>query len=351
MMPVARSGKTGIFVILSILLLPAPCIAGIEESDRLYSSGRDFVAIGDTASAQKAFEKAIVENPNNTEARFHLGLLYSGNINTYDKAEQLFFDLAEVTMRAGGKARDDLFFRTGLALANLYLKSGKTAKAGTLLRNVIASAPKDAPLDKVYNALGLASYYDRLYDDAIFELRRAIKINPNNVDARFNLKTIRARLEHFQAAKIYSRMGERKEAISEYRKAIQIDPRFIEARHRLGVELFLNGQKEDGLKELHRADSIFPDYRRGYEIWYEEGLILRSMGKDNEALKQFHRVIGARPKFAAAHNEIGKIHLDRSEFDQATTFFAQAIGIDPKTEYTKNLVLSFSKKAPPAPAK
>ena len=334
------------------LLFPLLCLAGPGESERLYSSGREFLAAGDTASAQRQFEKAVAQNPGHAEARFHLGLLYSGNINTYDKAEQEFFDLAEIAMRSGGNSRDDLFYRTGLALASLYLKSGKTAKAGQLLRNVIASAPPDAPLDKAYNALGLASYYDRLYDDAIFELRHAIKINPNNVDARFNLKTIRARLEHFQAAKIYSRMGERKEAIAEYRKAIGIDPRFIEARHRLGVELSLAGQPAEGLKELRRADSISAIYRRGYEIWYEEGLILQAMGKTDEALKRFSRVIVSRPKFAAAHNEIGKIHLQRGEYDEATNFFARAIGIDPKTEYARNLVLAVSKKGDAAgPAK
>jgi superkiller protein 3 len=326
------------------LLFPLLCLAGPEEAERFYAGGRELITAGDFASAQKQFENAIAQNSDHAEAHFHLGLLYSRNINTYEKAEQVFFGLAEIAMRTGGKSRDDLFYRTGLALASLYLKCGKTVKAGQLIRNVIASAPRDAQLDKAYNMLGLASYYDRLYDDAIFELRRAIKINPDNVDARFNLKAIRARLEHFQAAKIYSRMGERKEAIANYRKAIELDPRFIEARQRLGVELYHDGHPEEGLKELYRADSIFSGYRRGYEIWYEEGRILLAMGKTEEALRLFNRVIGSKPKFAAAHNEIGKIHLARSEYDAATDCFARAIGIDPKTEYTRNLVLAVSRR-------
>ncbi|MDA8122640.1 MAG: tetratricopeptide repeat protein [Deltaproteobacteria bacterium] len=325
-------------------LFPLLSLAGPGDADRFYSSGREFIAAGDFASAQKQFENAIAQNPDHPEANFHLGLLYSRNINTYDKAEQVFFGLAEIAMRTGGNSRDDLFFRTGLALASLYLKSGKTVRAGQLIRNVIASAPPDARLDKAYNMLGLASYYDRIYDDSIFYLRLAIKINPNNVDARFNLKAIRARLEHFQAAKIYSRMGDRKEAIANYRKAIELDPRFIEARQRLGVELFNEGHPEEGLKELRRADSLSSAYRRGYEIWYEEGRILHAMGRTDEALRVFKRVIGHKPRFAAAHNEVGKIHLARGEFDDATNCFARAIGIDPKTEYTRNLVLAVSRR-------
>lgn len=350
----SRSRPSGMVPILLAvaLLFPSFCVAGPEESDRHYSAGRELVSAGDFASAQKQFEKAIAMNPDHAEAHFHLGLLYARNINTYENAEQEYFGLAEIAMRAGGKARDDLFYRTGLALGALYLKSGKTVRAGQLIRNVIASAPRDAHLDRAFNLLGLVSYYDRLYDDAIFELRRAIKINPNNVDARFNLKTIRARLEHFQAAKIYSRMGERKEAVANYRKAIDLDPRFIEARQRLGVELSLDGRPQEGLQELHRADSISSGYRRAFEIWYEEGRILAATGRRDEAMRLFTRVIATKPRFAAAHNEIGKIHAAKQEYDEAMHSFSRAISIDPKTEYTRNLVMAVSRRAPnPAPAK
>ncbi len=335
-----------------MLLLPCSCPAGTEDGERSYSSGRDFLAAGDIRSAQKSFEEAIARNPDHAEAHFHLGLLYSQNINTYEKAEQEFFGLAEIAMRIRGKGRDDLFYRTGLALGGLYLKSGKTLRAGQLVRNVIASAPPDTGLDKAYNLLGLVCYYDRRYDEAIFELRRAIKFNPNNVDARFNLKTIRARLERYNAAKIYSRMGERKEAIANYRKAIEIDPRFIEARQRLGVELNADGHPVEGLKELRRAESISSGYGRTYEILYEEGRILAGMGRTEEALRVFERVISSKPRFAAAHNEVGKIRLERGEYDEAMHSFSRAISCDPKTEYTRNFVTAVSRrKASEAPAR
>ncbi|MBI5419390.1 MAG: tetratricopeptide repeat protein [Deltaproteobacteria bacterium] len=335
----------GILVLAVLaILLPFPCFAGKEEGERIYTSARELLSAGDAAGAIRLFEKAIAEYPEHVEARYHLGVLYSGNINTYGKAEETFFEIPDFAMRAGSAVRDDLFFRTGLALGNLYIKSGRHVMAIQLIRNLIASAPPNAPLDRAFNALGLSYYYDRLYDDAIFELRRAIKFNPNNVDARFNLKTIRARLEHFQAAKIYSRMGERTEAIAEYRRAIEIDPRFTEARQRLGVELLLVGKHAEGLKELRRADSISTGYRRAYEIWYAEGLALQSLGRGDDALHQFNRVIESRPNFAAAHNEIGKIRLERKEYDAAIDCFARAIGLDPKTEYARNLVLSISRK-------
>jgi superkiller protein 3 len=336
------------FLLCALSLLPPDCVAGKEASERHYVRGRELIAAGDQAHAAVELEKSIAENPENVEAHYHLGILYTKNVNTFAMAEREFFELPAIAMRAGGKTRDDLFFRTGLALGELYVKNGRHSLAAQIVRTVIASAPPDAPLDKAYNTLGLAYYYNRIYDEAIFELRRSIKLNPNNSEAKFNLKAIRARLEHYQAAKVYSRLGERKEAIAEYRRAIELDPRFIEARQRLGVELYLNGESAESLKELHRADSISAGYRRAYEIWYAEGLVLQKVGKNDEALQRFSRVVGIRPRFAAAHNEIGKIHLARGEYDAATDCFARAIGIDAKTEYTRNLLIAVSKKADPA---
>ncbi len=336
-------------VALLFTLSPPPLQAGVTESTLHYGRGRDFVTSGRFEEAIREFERAIAENPDNAEALYHLALLFSRNINTYDKAETAFLTLPEIAMRTGGKMRDDLLFRAGLALAKLYVKSGRTNQAIPLLRNIVASAPPGAPLDDAYNSLGLAFYYERLYDEAIFELRRAIKHNPNNSDAKFNLKTIRTRLEHFQAGKLYSRMGDRKGAIAEYRKAIELDPRFIEARHCLGVELLQNGDYTEAFKELRRAEVISMAYRKSYEIWYAEGMALAKLGRTREALAQYDRVVQARPNFAAVHNEIGKVHFERGDYDTAIAAFARAIGLDAKTEYTKNLVMCLAKKgAPPS---
>lgn len=329
------------------VLVPTPLHGGTTESTLHYGRGRDFVTSGRNDEAIGEFEKSIAEDPNNAEAHYQLALLYSRAITTYAKAEETFLAIPDIAMRTGGKMRDDLLFRSGLALAKLYVKSGRLNQAIPLIRNILASAPPGAPLDDAHNSLGLAFYYERLYDEAIFELRRAIKHNPNNNDAKFNLKTIRTRLEHFNAGKLYSRMGDRKGAIAEFRKAIELDPRFIEARHCLGVELLQSEDYVEAFKELRRAEVISMAYRKSYEIWYAEGMALAKLGRTKEALAQYGRVAQARPNFAAVHNEIGKVHFERGEYDTAIAAFARAIGLDAKTEYTKNLVMCLSKKAAP----
>jgi len=332
-------------LILVSALNPCPSHAGPEEADRLYSVGRERIAAGEYRQAEQALAQAVVENPMHGEALLQLASLHSRNILTYGKAEEILLSMPEVAGKIGGKGRDDLLFRAGVSMGKLYVKSGRSAQAAGLLRNVIASAPPGARLDEAYATLGLAYYYERLYDDAIFEMRKAIKINPNNADAKFNLKTIRSRLEHFQAGKLFSRLGDRPRAVAEYRKAIDLDPRFIEARHRLGVELYLAGNTQEALKELRRASLVTAEYRKAYEIRYAEGMALLRLDRTGEAMGRFEQTVAARPAFAPAHNEMGKILMERMEYDSAIDHFVKAIGSDPKAEYARGLQVAMSRKA------
>ncbi len=340
---------TSITILLLLFLCSAlnPCTshARPEEADRLYSLGRERIATRDFRQAEEALAQAVVENPLHGEALFQLASLYSRNILTYGKAEDILFSLPEVASRIGGDGRDDLLFRAGFAMGKLYVKSGRTAQAIALLRNVIASSPPGALLDEVYTSLGLAYYYERFYDDAIFEMRKAIIINPDNADAKFNLKAIRSRLEHFQAGKLFSRLGDRRSAVAEYRKAIDLDPRFIEARHYLGVELYLADNAQEALKELRRASRVTSGYRKAYEIHFAEGLALLRLNRTGEAMGMFAQTVQARPTFAPAHNEMGKILMAREEFDAAIAHFVKAIGSDPKSEYARRLQMAMSRKA------
>ncbi len=338
-------------VTISSLLLfiaflnPDVSLAGSEEADRLYSVGRERIAAKEYRQAEEAFAKAVEENPRHGEALLQLASLRSRNILTYASAEDLLLSLPEIAAKGGATGRDDLLFRAGVSMGKLYVKSGRCTQAIALLRNVIASAPPGASFDEAYATLGLAYYYERLYDDAIFEMRKAIKVNPNNADAKFNLKTIRTRLEHFQAGKLFSRLGNRRRAIDEYRKAIDLDPRFIEARHRLGVELYLAGNPREALIELRRASLVTAEYRKAYEIRYAEGLALLRLERVTEAMGKFAQTVEARPAFAPAHNELGKILMERMEYDSAIDHFVKAIGADPKSEYARGLQTAMTRKA------
>lgn len=357
--PARRPGFSSVALacaLAALSLLADPAVpaarASVESSETYYVRGREAARAGHFDEAARAFEKAIAEHPGHGEAHYQLGLVYARRITDYEKAEREFLAVPDIAMKGGGRPRDDLIFRAGLGLGKLYVKSGRNDKAIQIVRSVVSSAPAGAALDEAFNTLALAYYYERLYDDAIFELRKAIKLNPASTNARFNLKTIRTRLEHFNAGKAYARSGDRAQAIAEYRTAIALDPRFIEARHRLGAELHAAGEHAEALKELRRAGSISPAYRKAHDIWFTEGQTLVALGRTDDAFRSFSRAVAAKPGYAAAYNEIGKIHLAKGEPSAAVNAFIKAIGIEPRTEYVKNLQAAMAKQsaATPAPA-
>jgi tetratricopeptide (TPR) repeat protein len=327
-----------LIIAMSAYMMPGEAGAYRPESEQTYSLARAALSRNAHAEALSLFKKSVDEDPNNGESRYYLGVLYSLNISTYGIAEEQLLEIPARAMgQGGGTNRDDLIFRAGLALAKLFVKSGRNQQAIRLVRNVIGAAPPSVPLDDAYAVLGLALYYERVYDEAIFELRRAIKINPANTAATFNIKTIRTRLEHFNAAKIYSRMGDPIGAIEEYRVAIALDPRFIDARYRLGIELLQNGDTVEALKELRRAESISGHYKKKYEIRFGLGLALRDLGQIEGARREFEQVIAQKPRFAPAHNELGKLQMLRKDYPDAIRLFAEAIQLDPKDEYANNM--------------
>ena len=77
-----------------------------------------------------------------------------------------------------------------------------------LLENEI---PNDA---KAYYTLGQAYFMTERYQEAIAELKEAIRLNPNFAEAYWNL------------ANIYKAQSKHEEAISAYKEAKRIDPSF-----------------------------------------------------------------------------------------------------------------------------
>ena len=137
---------SALVTILLLLLLclvtaldPCPSRAEANEADRLYSVGRERIAAGEYRQAEQAFAQAVVENPHHGEAMLQLASLYSRNILTYGKAEDILLSIPEAAGKTGGTGRDDLLFRAGVSMGKLYVKNGRSSQAVALLRNVVSA--------------------------------------------------------------------------------------------------------------------------------------------------------------------------------------------------------------------
>jgi len=163
-------------------------------------------------NAVKAFEKAIELNPGYTEASLNLAITLS-DLGRYDRSREVF-EKASQFKQTSSKDLDP--FIKG-KLANEHLTIGK-----------------------IYADL-------RMFDDAIDEYRKALKLSPNFADI----------ITHLGVA--LRDKGQYDEAIKEFSRAKEANPHFIPARLNLGITYYSRGFYSLAEEEWQEALKIAPN--------------------------------------------------------------------------------------------
>jgi tetratricopeptide (TPR) repeat protein len=99
------------------------------------------------------------------------------------------------------------------------------------------------------NRLGSALYLRGHFDDAIVHQTRALRIQPDFVDA------------HVDLALSLLRQGRASEAVAQDREAIGLNPTFALAHCNLGLALIRTGETDEAIRELNEALRLDPDNR------------------------------------------------------------------------------------------
>lgn len=96
---------------------------------------------------------------------------------------------------------------------------GRYDEAILLLKNAICG--DDSCLDEAHRQLGLVYSFSGLFDESLEELKKAIELNSNNLDARNDL------------AMTYAMLGMYDEAKAEFMAVLQMDPENEQARKQM----------------------------------------------------------------------------------------------------------------------
>jgi tetratricopeptide (TPR) repeat protein len=94
---------------------------------------------------------------------------------------------------------------------------------------------------------GIEGYRTNNYEEAIKCFKKAIAINPNYIEAHYNLGIT------------YHDKGMLDEAITEYKKAIALKPDYINAQYNLGMTYYDKGMLDEAIVEFNKAITIDPD--------------------------------------------------------------------------------------------
>jgi protein O-mannosyl-transferase len=209
----------------------------------------------------------------------------------------------------------------------------------------------------VYNNLGLSQLANNNNDDAIFNFKRAIMLNPKFPAAYSNLGNVMVS------------EGMYDEAISLYITSIKIKPDYADAYNNLGNALHAKGKYEQAILVFNNAIKIKSDFYQAYnnlgnallaERMYEEaismykfsiklnpdyseahynlGNALSAITMNVEAVSHYKAAIKINPEHALAYNNLGVSLLEQNMDEEAINYFQAATRIRPGfLEAQKNL--------------
>lgn len=138
------------------------------------------------------------------------------------------------------------------------------------------TVPKDAGKEaKRYLEAGNNYFHKGSYDEAVAEYRKALALDPDNADARYDI------------ANSYHRKGLSGEAVEQYLKALEVKPNHLPARNNLALIYFEQGNYSKAVEQWEKG----LQYDAGYmEINYNlaQGYEKVDMEK---AVKQWNRYL------------------------------------------------------------
>ena len=229
-----------------------------------------------------------------------------------------------------------------------------------ILKSFAERIPDNDP--GAHNNLAIVYYNKGLYEEAIEELEKAIKIDPNFVLARNNLDIIlkkTGRLEQrveklarildeepydeqktLELADTYRKLNRHSQAIIFYRKVLDLNPGSFEAHYGLGTTLKLLGKYDDALEEIKQAleIKISPEvYRVLGEIYFNKGVI-------DLAIKNFQESLTLDPSSAEGHFMLGFALGEKGKLEESLHEVRKAIELNPAlAQFEPNLPINIEK--------
>jgi tetratricopeptide (TPR) repeat protein len=165
----------------------------------------------------------------------------------------------------------------GLLSVLTWQQSSYWRNSITLFQQAIRATPGNWMAHK---ALGSAFFEEGSLDEAVFQYRKSLELNPN-YDEAFNSLGI-----------ALGTMGQFEASIDAFRQALSRNPRYAEAHNNLGVTLAHSGNFDAAVWEYREALAIDPLY---FDAYRNLGFILADNGNIEGAIKAFQTALSIEP--------------------------------------------------------
>jgi tetratricopeptide (TPR) repeat protein len=223
-----------------------------------------YLSAGRVEQAVRLLEESLERRAEDGGLHYLLGRAYRQQGNTV--AARRHFELAE---KWKNKAQDEI--RSLMNLRQL-LEGGQRGEALTLARRLSASGDGE-----ILVAVGMALGQHGLHDEAQAALEKAVRLEPRNAEAHYNL------------GRTYALEGDAGRAVPSLEKAVELKPELYEARAFLGALFAQSGNNEAAIRHLRAASELRPDNPK----------LLAALGLEYLGGRYFQEAVEALSKAAA----------------------------------------------------
>ena len=279
---------------------------------------------GQVHKANRHFTDILSVQPRHAYANHHMGLLAENAGNT-----EATLNFCKIALEAspnnnqfwlryiGALIKLDRISeaRAGLIEAqDNGIKSAGLSRLESVVFDIYTnkSKPQGPPLEELKVLIDL--YTQGHLQQALTGAASALKANPHSVILCNIAGAACAGLLQFD------------KAIDYYQMAVKINPEFVEAHYNMASALQNKGDLEAAIKAYKQAILIKSDYADAY---YNLANILKDKGDLEAAIKSYKQAIKINPRLHKAYNNIGNALKDKGDLESAIQSYKQALKINP----------------------
>lgn len=246
--------------------------------------------------AIETYGRIIEKYPSDTMAMFRKGVLYlkAGN---YDEAMAISRSLLEAFPEKPEGHRlmgMVLFYKTDYDNAIIALQKS------------LAKGENEG----AYYFLGLCHYYENELEQALGQFQRVLDFEPTQVQARI------------MVALVLLKQGRTDDAIIEIKRAIKVDEDNAFAQNVLGSAYMAKGMYEEGLEALNRAIEIDPGIVGAH---IKKGLFNLSTGKLEQAETDLTTAVKVAPEVLSSRVILASYYIKTNRLEEAVKILQEGI--------------------------
>ncbi len=170
----------------------------------------------------------------------------------------------------------------------------------------------------LFDAVSLNISGDRLYgsgrmDAAVQEFRRALTLDPNNVNVGNSLGVC------------YAQMGKFQEAVAQFSRVSRLEPNDFMSQYNLGCALQSLERRSEAERAFSRAAELEPD---NATVYVQLARLSREQNRLDDALDHLRRTVKLKPDWAQAWRLLAECFLEQGNDDEAMNAFKKALKIN-----------------------